>query len=491
MANEKPKSLKKNALLYTIKSFLELCFPLITFPYSSRVLGPEKIGMVHFAQSIVSYFSILATLGIGTYAVREAAKVRNDPVRFNLTVKELLTINLISTFISYFLLFISLLFIKKFNEYKQLIIICSTLIMFTTIGISWLYQAIENYKYITIRSILFQIFSVILLFVFVKSEDDYLWYAAINVISNVGANICNIFNARKYISFKKANCEKMHLKRHLKPIFILFASAIAGTIFSHIDTTMLGFLSTDAQVGFYSAGVKIVRMITRLFPAVVAVIFPRISYYVSNNNMDSISKLSEKTTNTLNCISIPLTFGIFLLMEPLVLLFCGNTFADAITVSKIMSPYIFLCALSGFFGSGLIIAFGKELWYLISMLSAALIDIILNALFIPKFGANGAAFSTLLTELFLFISYSIYLRKLVSKLKIKLNFLEFLFASLVMSFVIILCKSHFDNLYIELFVSTLIGIFVYFGLLFAVKNKYCILLAKELLKKKNRSKNTE
>ena len=86
MANTKHKSLKKNALLYTIKSFLELCFPLITFPYSSRVLGPEKIGMVHFAQSIVSYFSILATLGIGTYAVREAAKVRNDPVRFNLTV---------------------------------------------------------------------------------------------------------------------------------------------------------------------------------------------------------------------------------------------------------------------------------------------------------------------------------------------------------------------------------------------------------------------
>lgn len=159
--------------------------------------------MVQFAQSIVSYFAIFASLGITTYAVRETSKARNDQVKFNTTVKEIFTINMISTAISYLLLFISFLFIGKFREYKSLICICSTLIMFTTLGMGWLYQAVEDYLYITVRSILFQVISIVMLFTFVKSQDDYLWYAAINIISNVGANICNFIHSKKYVSFNK------------------------------------------------------------------------------------------------------------------------------------------------------------------------------------------------------------------------------------------------------------------------------------------------
>ena len=474
MSQANNRSLKKSAVLNTFKTFLSLCFPLITFPYSSRVLGPEKIGMVQFAQSIVSYFAIFASLGITTYAVRETSKARNDQVKFNTTVKEIFIFFLISTAISYLLLFISFLFIGKFREYKSLICICSTLIMFTTLGMGWLYQAVEDYLYITVRSILFQVISIVMLFTFVKSQDDYLWYAAINIISNVGANICNFIHSKKYVSFNKKNCNKMELKHHLKPIFILFASAVAGTIFSHIDTTMIGFLSTSAEVGYYSAGVKIVRMITNLFPAIVAVIFPRISYYVSRNDEDSIKKLSEKTLNTLFCISLPLSCGIFLLMKPLVLLFCGQTFVDAITVSKIMSPYIFLCAVSGFLGTGLIISFGKELSNLIIILISAVIDVILNAFLIPQYGANGAAFSTLLTELFIFSAYSIILKERMMGLKIKLNFLEFVAATAIMGIVITFIQQFLESLFLQLFVNTMAGIIVYFGLLIAIRNQYII-----------------
>ena len=192
------KSLKTNAFLNTLKTVLTLFFPLITFPYSSRVLGPENIGKVNFAQSVVSYFAIIASLGISTYATREAAKVRDDREKLSQISSEIFIINLISTVIAYVLLVASLIFVRKFDDYRLLIIICSTLIVFTTVGMGWLYQAVEDYLYITVRSLAFQIISVILLFTLVKSKDDYLWYASINIISNVGANILNFIHARKY-----------------------------------------------------------------------------------------------------------------------------------------------------------------------------------------------------------------------------------------------------------------------------------------------------
>ena len=139
------KSLKKNAFFNTLKTVLTLFFPLITFPYSSRVLGPEAIGKVHFAQSIVSYFSILASLGISTYATREAAKVRDSKDELNTVSTEVFIINMVATLVSYALLALSVVFVKKFEDYRLLLAICSSLIIFTTIGMGWLYQAVEDY----------------------------------------------------------------------------------------------------------------------------------------------------------------------------------------------------------------------------------------------------------------------------------------------------------------------------------------------------------
>ena len=228
----KEKSIKKNAFLNTLKTFLTLFFPLITFPYSSRILGPSILGQVNFAQGIVSYFSLIASLGLHSYAVREIAKNRDDKQKMNAIVRELWTINLVSTVISYVLLFLTVCFVTKLHEYKGLIIICSTLIMFNTFGLNWLYEAFEEYTYITIRSLIFQVISVILLFTMVRSSEDYLQYAAVNIISNVGANILNLFHARKFISLKKNDSEKLQIKRHLKPVFMLFCAAIGATFVS-------------------------------------------------------------------------------------------------------------------------------------------------------------------------------------------------------------------------------------------------------------------
>lgn len=171
------KSLKLNAFFNVIKTITSLIFPLITFPYASRILLAEGIGKVNFSFSIISYFSIIANLGIGTYGIREAAKIRENKILLSKFVYEVLIINLISTFIAYLLLMFSFFLIPKFHEYKPLLLISSSNLLLTTIGISWLYQAVEEYGYITIRTVIFQIVSIVLLFLFVKDKNDYIIYA--------------------------------------------------------------------------------------------------------------------------------------------------------------------------------------------------------------------------------------------------------------------------------------------------------------------------
>ena len=172
------KSLKKNATLNVIKTICSIIFPLITFPYASRILLPEGTGKVNFANSIISYFSIIASLGIGTYAIRGAAKVRDNKFELSKFTKEILAINLLSTAVAYLCFFIALRFSVKLHDYTKLLVICSSSILLSTIGINWLYSALEEYSYITLRSLSFQVLSIILLFTLVKTKEDYTKYAA-------------------------------------------------------------------------------------------------------------------------------------------------------------------------------------------------------------------------------------------------------------------------------------------------------------------------
>lgn len=183
----KNKSLKVNAFLNGFKTFLNFLFPLITFPYISRVLSVEEIGKYNFSNSIISYFLLLAALGIDKYAIREGAKYRENKERFSSFASEIFSFNIVSTLVSYSLLFLFILFSKTLERYTVCILIFSLQIFFTTLGTEWVYSIFEEYRYITIRSILFKMISVALLFMFVRNEGDYLAYAAITVFASVGS----------------------------------------------------------------------------------------------------------------------------------------------------------------------------------------------------------------------------------------------------------------------------------------------------------------
>ena len=200
MAQEKiyqKKSLKKNTFYNVLKTCSSIIFPLVTFPYISRILSPEYVGKINFSVSYVSYFSMLASLGFSTYAIRECAALQKNKEELSTKASQLFSINLLMTVISYMLLSVSLVIFRTLDAYRILIVIQSVGIIFVTLGADWLNSAMEDFKYITLRTFAFQLFSLWALLVFVKEPEDYVEYALISLVSSCGANLSNIFYRRK------------------------------------------------------------------------------------------------------------------------------------------------------------------------------------------------------------------------------------------------------------------------------------------------------
>lgn len=478
------KSLKKNALFNVLKTCMGIIFPLITFPYSSRILLPEGLGKVNFANSIISYFAMIASLGIATYGIREGAKKRNNKEEFSQFFAEIFTINLISTIISYCLLFIAIHFIPKLYDYRLLLIVCSTSIFFTTIGINWILSSLEEYGFIAVRSVLFQIISLILLFLLVRTKEDYIKYALINVISTVGANVCNLIHLRKFISLK--HLHKLQLKQHLKPIFIFFGTSIAISIFTMLDTTMLGFLSTDKEVGYYSAAIKIVHLIRDLFPAVFTVMYARMSIMVNNLEIESLKNLISKTVCLIMCFSFPIISGLFILAKPIILVLSGTNYIPAIPSMYVMFPLIFLSSTSGFLGGNILNSMGKETTYLFCVVTGALTDFFLNLILIPKYGSFGAGIATLFTELVLFILYISLNRKFVFSKNTVISFFKYIISTIIMTVTCLLTYRLFSSPVLQLVITTICGIVIYFIMLLLLKDELLITLLASLKKKYKR-----
>ena len=266
------KSIKLNAILNVIRSCLSIVFPLVTTPYVSRILGTEGVGKVSYVKSIVSYFSLLAMLGVSTYAVREGAKRKTNRTELNEFVSEVFTINLVFTILSCVALGATVFFVERFHSYQLLFIILGHLIIFQTFSIEWVNTIFEDYLYITIRTILVFIIQLILIFIFVTEEGDYYLYAAIQVMSYIVICVSNWVYCRKYIHIRIGKLSDS--KKHIKSLLVLFSNAIMISVYVNFDMTMLGWFQDDNAVGLYSVSVKIYSVIKTLIVAIYTVAIP-------------------------------------------------------------------------------------------------------------------------------------------------------------------------------------------------------------------------
>ncbi len=467
MSNQ--KSIKKNMIMNIILTLSNLVFPLITFSYISRVLTPVGTGKVAFVTSILSYFTYIATLGIPTYGLREASKIRDDKEKLSKFVYELFSINIISMVLSYVLLFICVTFITKLNNYKLLFIIMSSNILLNSIGFEWLYSALEEYSYITKRSLIFKLIYIPLVFLLIKSKNDYLWYGFLSIFVTSANYICNLINVKKYIYIKKY--KNINLKHHVKPIMVLFSASIIISIYANFDVVMLGFISTEWDVGLYNTALKLKNLILSLSTAITSVLIPRISYCIGNNNNEEVKKLVILSLKTSCLLALPLTVFILIFSRDTIMFFFGNQYIESQSTLIILMLSVIPLILTNLFGNQLLIPLGKEKIFSRSVLVGVFINLILNIVLIPNYGSFGATIGTLITEIWNMFymgckvkEYSFYILKKSQILKFGVSMFFALTITLIFSNLI----NNF-NLFLKLLIKGISFFALYYIILLLLK----------------------
>lgn len=406
----KEKSLAYNMLLNGVLKVSSYIFPVIAYPYASRILYPKGMGRVSFATSVLTYFMILAQLGIPTYGVQACAKVRDDKEKLSRTVHELFFINMLMTLFSYVVFAVLLYNVPKLGTDKTLFLSMSVMVLLKTVGVEWLYQAIEQYSYITSRALIFKIASIPLLFILVKEKADYVYYGVITVFASQASSILNFFHTHKYIYIKPLG--HYHIKRHIKQIFVLFAISCATMVYTNLDTFMLGMMKDSIETGYYNAAVNIKVLFVNIVSAVVIVLLPRMSYYLENRMDREFKETFKKAVHIMIWLVFPIVVYFIFFAEESINLVSGPEFLNATLPMQIIMPTILFIGLTNIIGIQILVAMERGKITLYSVLAGAATDLVLNIILIPEYGAVGASIGTLVAEIVVLLVQYNYIWKI-------------------------------------------------------------------------------
>lgn len=466
----KIRSVKFNFIMNFILTASYIIFPLITFPYVSRVLLAAGNGKVAFATSVLTYFSMFASLGIPTYGIRACAKVREDHEKLSKTVQELLIINTITMCITYLAFLIATSVIPEFRAEKELLFINSIILVLNVFGVSWLYSALEQYAYITICSLIFKIISIVMMFAWVKNPDDYIKYGAITVFAAAGSYIMNFINLHKYVSLKKKGI--YNFRQHIKPICVFFAMSAAISVYTNLDVVMLKFMKNDAEVGYYNAAIKVKTILVSLITSMGAVLLPRLSFYVQTKQKEAFRKMLVKAFNFVIVFAVPVTIFFMIFAEESILILAGNGFVNAVLPMFFLMPTVLFIGLSNVTGIQVLTPTNKENQVLISILFGAVLDFALNLVLIPTHGATGAAFATMMAEGIVLLVQVIYLRNMLNEMRKQLSTGKVGGAIIVSTIIILVIKGRIHAAPIAIIGIAGITFFsIYFLMLIWVKEK--------------------
>ena len=425
--NEKV-SVKRNALLNVIYTLVNIIFPVITFPYVSRVLSVEKMGAVSFYSSISNYAIIFGSLGVSVYGIRACAKVRDNKKILSQTVAELEVITLFATSIVITVLIVASNFINRLNSEPLLLAINLVLVFSSAFSFDWLYSGVEQYDYITKRTIAIKLISLMLVYIFVKDREDYYIYALIIAFSTVGANILNLLHTRKFVSINLVG--RLRLKNHFGPMLLLFSSVLAVSVYTNLDTVMIGFISGDREVGLYTVAVKSKTLLLTTINAISTVLLPRLSYYFSNRMKDAYNRTIKRSVSIIFMISIPLTFFFIIEAYDCILLLGGRDYAEATLCMKIIMPILLISSFSNITGNQVLIPLGKYACFMKAVVAGAVVNLLLNSFMIPYYGANGAAIATLFAEITQMAIQFVYSRKYIIPSINKITILKIVISTL-------------------------------------------------------------
>lgn len=479
------KSLLKNSIYNIIYRLVSLLFPLISSAYVSRILLADGVGKVALAQNFVSYFIVIAGLGLANYGVREIGISQKKKLKYSKIFIELLIISFISTLVCSLIYYYIVFSNKIFYESRLLYFAVGIQLILNSINIDWFFQGMEEYGYITARSLIVKFIVMIAMFFLVKNRGDVVSYALLTGLAIAGNNILNVIHARKYIVINKDVIRSLNIFRHIKPLIILLSTSITVELYTKLDITMLGFMGSEEHVGYYAYAVKIISIAVNIAATASVILLPRLSYYYYNNNISQFNKTVNNAYRVLFVLTLPMVVGLIFVASPIVNILFGKSFHYASITVKILSVLVFIKAIGNLFGTQVLITIGQEKKLFITTLIGAVTNIILNLLLIPILWENGAALASVISE-FLVLLVQMYYAKGYVNYKIDKGIcISTIISIICMMIIIIASKKIINNELIGFLLSVILGGITYIVSNILLKNKVVIdiLLNIKILKK--------
>lgn len=416
MIRMKIKSIKLNVIANALLKGSMIILPLITFPYITRTIHAEKYGILALCYSVISYFDMFAALGVSVYAIREGARLRNDREKISQFSSEVFSINILSTLLSYIALMALIYLWQPGTDYKKILLIYSIEIVATTISVEWIYNIFEEYVYITIRTIALQTVKIMMIFVLIKQESDFYLSAVIDALFFFSIGIINFLRSKRYVDLRLILSKKIFA--HLRPILVLFANTLMISIYVNLDITMLGLMQGDAVTGVYKVTTKIYSAVKAMVNGITVVFIPRLSGYIGQNKKTQYDDLLNKLLLALLVVVAPLVVGLIMTSSSVLLLVSGEEYLSGSISLIILAFTLCIAMVSNVLLNAVLIIFHREKKALQITTLSSVINVVLNLVFIPMFSLNGAAFTTLLSELTVMILAFFSVRDI---LKVKLE----------------------------------------------------------------------
>lgn len=401
-------SLKKN---FFYKALLTVANPLlgiITFPYISRVLGVENVGLVNFVDNTINYFLLFATMGIGSIGVRAIAASRDSQDNLNKTFSNLLGMNLMFTFATLFVYNILILCIPSFNQYYELFILGNAKILFTSLLVEWFFNGMENFKYITIRTLLIRLLYILMVFLLIRDSNDYIVY----FILTISVIVVNAFINLAYLRrFTKIILKELLNHKFLKENILLGFYAIMTSMYLTFNVMYLGLMSNNVEVGYYTSAFKLYYLILSVFSAFTSVMLPRMSSLIAKGDMQKFSSLIDKSVSFVALLAIPIVVCGSILAPELIEILCGTGYEGAILPMRIIMPALLLVGIAQIIANQILMPNKKDNVLLKVSVIGAVTAVVINITVVPHLNAIGSALVLLTSELLVTFSYLVYVQK--------------------------------------------------------------------------------
>lgn len=399
------ESIKKNFAYKSILTVSNYLMNFITFPYVSRVLGVEKIGLVNFVDNTVNYFLLFATMGVSLLGVREIAAVNNNIEDRSKVYTNILGINLLFTVFTLAVYLLCVLFISKLHQYDELFYIGTAKIIFTAFLTEWFFTGTENFRYITLRTIIVKTSYVVSVFLLIKDIYDYRLYFVLTVGVVVINALINQYYIRKFIHYK---WKQLQFKIYFKQNIILGIYALMTSMYLTFNVMYLGFVSNNIEVGYYTTAFKLYSVVLGFFTAFTNVMLPRMSSLLADGKNERFQDLINHSFLVMTTFCVPMVLCAIVLAPQIIYVLSGPGYEGAILPMRIIMPSAFAVGVAQVLAIQLLMPMKKDRILLIASIIGASFSLLINCVVVPILGCVGSSIVLLSSEVVVTLTYVIY-----------------------------------------------------------------------------------